>query len=316
MSNVDYVCNVCKKSFSRKEPFSKDQEILCHGCKIRKSNEEMNRLFPERKEAILQKRKNSCLAKYGVSDPMKDQEILKKQTSGANKVWKDSDRKESALSKRKETCVETYGYDAASKHPEVKKKGLDTNLERYGYVGWQNKEEQEKAQKLAHSESAEEKRKKTSLENWGETHHFKNKEKLSKQWESYKDKTGYAHPAHNPEIIHSNKGYTFEGIHFDSSWELAYYIWLIDHKKSFIYHPEYSLEYFDEEDNKNHNYYPDFLVEGVFHEIKGDQFFNEIGEPYNKYGKCFWWAKYNALLKYNVKILKWNDIHKKWTPLF
>ncbi len=117
----------------------------------------------------------------------------------------------------------------------------------------------------------------------------------------------------HPEVLeqksvnHSIKGYEFEGIHFDSSWELAYYIWLRDNGKGFIYHPPFYLTYLDDEETQ-HQYQPDFLVEGRFVEIKGDRFFNEKGEPYNHYEKAFWWNKYNALLEHKVEILKFEEV--------
>lgn len=107
----------------------------------------------------------------------------------------------------------------------------------------------------------------------------------------------------------SNKGYLFEGVHFDSSWELAYYIWLRDNGKSFIYHPDTPLEYWDSE-GVLRNYYPDFLIEGEFVEIKGDHFFNEKGEPYNHYEKKFWWGKYNTLLREGIRIMRFREIKR------
>ena len=139
---------------------------------------------------------------------------------------------------------------------------------------------------------------------------FTKKKKVEKKKvDTYKKKTGYDHPQHNPDIVHSCKGYLYKGVHFDSSWELAYYIWLIDNSKKFIYHPCIFLEYVDEE-NKEHKYQPDFLVEGVFYEIKGDQFFDENGNPFNQYTKKCWARKYKALLENRITILREADMRK------
>lgn len=116
-------------------------------------------------------------------------------------------------------------------------------------------------------------------------------------------------PVCSPDVNDSKKGYQYNGIHFDSSWELAYYIWLSDNGKAFIYHPPFYLEYTDDT-AMCRQYQPDFLVEGKFIEIKGDQFFNEKGEPYNHYEKAFWWNKYNALLANGVEILRFEKIRE------
>ncbi len=77
-----------------------------------------------------------------------------------------------------------------------------------------------------------------------------------KRVEFYKE-----NPAKNPDTssAYNCKGYTYKGIHFDSSWELAYYIWLTDHNKQFIYHPKHYMDYMDE--GINRVYQPDFLVD-------------------------------------------------------
>lgn len=45
---------------------------------------------------------------------------------------------------------------------------------------------------------------------------------------------------------------------FDSIYEIAYYIWLIDHNIEFKYEPEIRITYLYE--GKDHVYMPDFIV--------------------------------------------------------
>lgn len=104
-----------------------------------------------------------------------------------------------------------------------------------------------------------------------------------------------------------------DGITFDSSWELAFYIYLRDYGIPFEYHPNISFPYkLDENDDKFHLYKPDFKVHGKYIEIKGThlaegkdrnklEFLDELGvdvitgsdiKPFlkyveNKYGKGF-----------------------------
>lgn len=190
---------------------------------------------------------------------------------------------------------------AWSKHdvwtPEIREKRKQTCQERYGVdAAIKIPGIAEKGIKASHSEEAREKRKKTFYERFGgPSPLFSDEVKSKAHW-----------------------GYYFEDIHFDSSYELAYYIWLRDNEKSFIYHPDIHFDYKDEF-GKQHEYCPDFLIEGKFYEIKGSQFFNEKDEPYNKYLKSFWWEKYNALKENGVTILREKDLkepleycHKKY----
>lgn len=70
------------------------------------------------------------------------------------------------------------------------------------------------------------------------------------------------------------KRYTYNGILFDSSWELCLYEYLSDHSIDFIYQPNSNFTYTDST-GKLHYYMPDFLLKSSqqFIEIKGDHFF-------------------------------------------
>lgn len=180
------------------------------------------------------------------------------------------------LDKRKATCFKRFNCDNASKD-EVQRKKISDNL---------------KSVYLSNKEEIIEKRKVTNRHGFG----FERKD-------TYMHRTGYDHPKHNPEVDNLKKNYFYNGVYFDSSWELAYYIWLNDNGIEFMYHPPFYIEYLGE-DGKLHDYQPDFLINGVFYEIKGDQFFNEKNEPYNHYSKSFWWCKYNAIISYGVIIYR------------
>ena len=62
-----------------------------------------------------------------------------------------------------------------------------------------------------------------------------------------------------------------DGITFDSSWELAFYIYLRDYGIPFEYHPKIEFPYkIEEDDDKFHLYRPDFRVHDKYVEIKGN----------------------------------------------
>lgn len=61
----------------------------------------------------------------------------------------------------------------------------------------------------------------------------------------------------------------FRGIEVDSFWEAAWYIYMVDIKGNVVTrNTKDSFAYIDENGNKA-NFYPDFKMQGQFHEIKG-----------------------------------------------
>lgn len=215
-----------------------------------------------------------------------------------NKTYSENPEKlKIALDKRKKSCLETYGVENVAQNEQVKQKYKNTQIEKYGGVGGFSFAN-EKVQAASHSPEANNKRIETCLKHFGTTHQMKNKEFCENLQKNLLEKYGTVGPVAR---------YKFLDILFDSSWEIAYFIWLSDNNKDFIYHPKLFFEYTGD-DGELHKYYPDFLIEGKFYEIKGDQFFNEKNEPYNQYKKEYWWEKYNALKDNNVTILRYQDI--------
>lgn len=93
-----------------------------------------------------------------------------------------------------------------------------------------------------------------------------------------------------PSRLRSGRGKNgaYDGEHFNSTWELAYWIYCKDHNIS-IKRCKEKFPYFNPETQTNHNYYPDFRVEGRLVEIKGyhtkvvDYKANSIHEPLKIY---------------------------------
>ena len=126
---------------------------------------------------------------------------------------------------------------------------------------------------------------------------------------AYKAKYGISNPTFDPKIREKQRNkYTYNNENFDSSWELAYYIWLKDHNIDFEYQPDISFKY--EYNGKIHLYFPDFKVGDEIIEIKGRQFF-ENGKmicPYNRTQDDIYEAKHQCMIKNNVKLILSNDI--------
>ena len=80
------------------------------------------------------KMKETCLKKYGVSNPMKKQEIKDKNKDTCFKKYGTtcSLQSEKIKEKVKETCLEKYGVEYSLQSQEVKQKIKETCLKKYG----------------------------------------------------------------------------------------------------------------------------------------------------------------------------------------
>ena len=115
---------------------------------------------------------------------------------------------------------------------------------------------------------------------------------------------------------------TYQDYYCDSTWELAWVIWHLDHGSKFLRNTE-SFEY--EFDGKKHRYFPDFIMDDIYYEVKGEktkqweakvlQFpihlilsvvdKHDIGEylkyAQEKFGKEFWVVAYGDTFKCDDK---------------
>lgn len=126
----------------------------------------------------------------------------------------------------------------------------------------------------------------------------------------------------------ARKLYKYNNISFDSSWELALYIYAVDHNEEIIRCPTQFIYYYN---NKKHIYVPDFLYKNQLIEIKGDNWFDESGKMicavdntknnlfYAKYlcginNNVVFWKKDDIKFALNYCIIKYNN--KKWYKQF
>lgn len=187
--------------------------------------------------------------------------------------------------KAQDTYFNKTGYLHQSKNPEVREQIKNTLLKRTGFeYPFQNKDTIKKAQDTYFNKTGFyhaldnpnvwEKIKENNKNNYGvefSTQRLEVKEKIVK---SHKKHFGYNNYVQSPLAKPGKHTYFYNNILFDSSWELAYYIWLTDNNIFFVYHPEISFKYYTA-DNKLHFYKPDFLVKDKYVEIKSDYLVNE-----------------------------------------
>lgn len=282
--------------------------------------------FASQSENFKERSRKTCLEKYGVEYSFSSENnINKSKQTCLEKYGVDHySKSDSFKEKFKETCQEKYGVNAPAQCPEIYQKLKNTCLEKYGVENY------------AKTEEFKEKFKETSIKRYGVENPIQNKEIIEKRIKTCQEKYGVNNYIETEEfkeiskktclekygvehiskahIIHikASKKYKYNNITFDSSWELAYYIWLTDHKINFEYQPNIKFKYIANE--KEHFYFPDFKIGNELIEIKGDHFFDKNGNfrcPFNILDENIqneYKAKYECMLNNNIKIMRKNEI--------
>lgn len=159
------------------------------------------------------------------------------------------------------------------------------------------------------SNERQEKIQKIIFNKFGASYPFQLKEFRDKARQTCFQNNGYYYPlemSYN-RTKYLNK-YYFNGIKFDSSWELAFYIWLVDNKYDFIYQCDFLNLHYEDDNGKLHQYIPDFYLYDfdVIIEIKGDWFFNN--RIIFKNQDCVKNGKIKCMEDNNVVIFKYKEI--------
>lgn len=207
---------------------------------------------------------------------------------------------ESTKRKKEEKAYRRYGVKNVSQAPEVKIAIASTNKERYGTTTY------------LHSVQGEEHKKKSCLEKYGVNSFSKTSMHTEKMKETNRRNYGVDWPQQNRDFMRSmQKRYVYNGIKFDSSAELAIYIWCKDKGIDFEYQPDKVFYYVHQ--HSKHAYEPDFLIDGHFVEVKGDHFFKEDGtmqNPYDHSQDGLYEAKHKCMVENGVEIWKSDDYKK------
>lgn len=261
--------------------------------------------YSSQAEIVKEKAKQTNLKKYGAPSNMQTVEFKEKSRQTMYEKYGDLYVRTPAFRKKvKEAWASKTEEEKSSLRDKIEK----TNLEKYGTKT-----------PLLNSDCIE-KTKQTCLEKYGSETYFGSevsKEVLSKIVEENHNSNNYEKTL---ELARKSKSYyRYGGENFDSSWELAFYIYHKDHNLSIIRTP-ISLEY--EYGGHLHFYRPDFEINGELIEIKGNQFFDKEGNfvPHPRaandckteedlkllYEKSK--SLYNCMLENHVKILREEDI--------
>ena len=216
----------------------------------------------------------------------------------------------------KATATRRSRYNEKYEPESSKLKREATSLQRYDHrCSLQNDEVKAKASRTINARFGEG----CSIQHISQSRHFKRKFE-----ETSMKHFGVKHPMQALKVhLKARRRYSYDGKHFDSSPELAFYIWLQDNNIEFKCHDGTFLEY---EFNGNvMRYFPDFIVEGQMIEIKGNHFF-EDNDPLKKMICPFkeknwsdkdyqfacqkYEAKHQCMLRNDVKILTNADYQK------
>ena len=257
---------------------------FCKKCKI--SNTKRSK-STEEKLLIQEKRKATTLQKYGVDNVFKAKDVKEKSKETLQALYGVTNaqqlqvkenyiKKADKFSKAKsvnysdedlqnhfndlQQTVKTK-WDTRTREDveNIIKKRIKTNREKYGVDFAQQ------------SEIVKQHYKENSLKRWGVENPQQSEIVRDKVERTFREKYGSNHP---------NFCFIYDDQTFDSSWELAVWIWANDNNISIKREPV-KLEY--EFDDKKHTYYPDFEINGRLVELKGPQFFDRDGKMVNPF---------------------------------
>ena len=188
---------------------------------------------------------------------------------------------------REETCLVVYKSKNVFSSDYGKKKIMETCLKNHG-VPYSGMSEQKKKNTV-----------KSNLKNYG----VENVNQVPEIRQR-----GVRTAMKNNGQVFNYAQYKYNGIKFDSSWELKLYLYLTDKNINFKFHDTSVFFEYIGADNKTHLYYPDFIIEDKIYEIKGNQFFDKDGNPYDKQTKTWWKEKFDCMKANNVTILRESDL--------
>lgn len=191
------------------------------------------------------------LMRYGSTTPLHSKEIRAKINQHNIETYGTANVVESDYFKQKriETCRKNFGVDWPMQSEEVRKKSRESCKETYG------------VEYVLQDEDVKAKGRETSRDKYGVDYPMKSEEVKAKSRSTFQRNYGVNAPAQCPEIRRKQQmRCTYNGLHFDSTLEIAYYIWLVDHNVEFTYEPDLKFKYIY--NGKVHWYIPDFIVEG------------------------------------------------------
>lgn len=340
-------CRLClaKETFVKK--YGVDNPSKSLKIKKKKENTCLNNYGvknPSQAKEVRDKKQKTCRERFGVNSPLESKDIQAKikQTNLERYGVENISQNKEINNKRKETFINKYGVDNPFKSDEIKEKIIDTNIALYGVKNpFQSEEVKEKSKQTnlerygteyatqsdkikekvrktnnnlygkdyyVQTEDFKEKSKQTNLKKYNHEYYMQSETGKNKQIQTKIDKYGSAHISYY---------YQYDDLLFDSSWELAFYIYHLDKGHNIKIGSD--IKNFSYEcNNEIHYYFPDFKVNNKYYEIKGEQFIERYKNgniktlicPYDRTKDKIYNAKYRCMKKHNVTIIDKYKIKK------
>ena len=256
----------------------------------------------------------------------KDIQIKRINTNLEKYGYKTSFSTKETQDKVKETFIKNYGVNNPYAAKEIKQKIKDANLKKYGVENAQQRLDVRQKTKTInllrygntcslHGEAVKAKIKQTNLEKYGAENIWGSEYGKQRIKETNLQRYGCENPQQNHEIhVKTMKHYKYDSLNFDSSWELAVYIYCIDHNIPIEREPV-RYKYINNAGKESY-YFPDFNINGTMIEIKGEQFLDDDNTLSDKAKlKCMndhnviMWTRQDIQKYLNYCVEKFNDIH-------
>lgn len=311
---IFYTCKcgkVGKTSIARYLRIPTEERNLCFSCKQEKSRLQLygNPHFRNHEKAKATKKvkygnenfvnkekgKQTCLEKYGSTNYLSSKEGKEKTKEALQKKYgvEHPAQAQSVKEKMQKTSLERYGTKNPLSNKTVKDKVKSTRFQRFGAYA---------------PKDFGEKCKKTNLERHG----IANYNNLEKRKQTCLERYGVESPMQCAYIFAKNKRKIFyKNEYWDSRWEIIYFEYEKSLGRNIQRNTKVSFDYVF--NGKKHKYFPDFIIDNSFVEIKGDQFFDKdekMINPYDSLQNGLYEAKHQCMLQNNVKILKREDLQE------
>ncbi len=294
--------------------------------------------YAAQSSVVKEKIKQINLEKYGAESyfASEDFKIKAKQTAQDRFGVDYFSQADTVRNKIINTNIERYGGNAPACSEDVRCKMYNTTKERYGAEhALQAKEIQQRmqqnnllkfgSQQVFNSVVVQQKIKQTNLERYGAENPFASEQIKQKIKTANLECYGVENPSQancikekKKETFYNNYGmfhapskrYVFDNVYFDSFPELCFYLYHFKNGYNIKREPV-ALDYYY--DGNIYKYYPDFSVDDVLYEIKGDHFLCEDGSwqnPFDRDSTELMETKHQCAVKNNVKILYGDDYEK------
>ncbi len=256
---------------------------------------------------IKEKRLNSLHETWKNRTKEENMEMQKKSRktrlkNHGNETWNNRD-------KAKETCKNNCGYDYWMQTPEARKI-YSKRFKNYSDEEWETfKEHVSKG-----LTNLPEKKKQEMIDKRLKTMSNKTTKeleeiKLKKQQTWKKKSKDELREIHRKQTLKTKHKYIYKNVSFHSYDEMAYYIYNVECTNNTIIRNNLEYDFVYNYNGKDYLYYPDFIVNGKYVEIKGLQFFEnkdpngKLINPYDRSEDGKYEAKQQCMKNNNVEVI-------------